>query len=171
MLILPHIVPTSHSAWWIVSLWVVIFCRVCVCVLVAQSHLTLCYPIDCRQPAPLSMERIAVPFSRGSSWPRGWVPVSGIAGRFLPVWATVHLRLWKYPFRVVCICFYWLIRIHWSGAILSITLLHCYSYRPFGFNTHMWCRKDVSFFFTEGFFFLPRILGMDLLPFCFCRGW
>ena len=160
MLILPHIQPLRMMDSFTMSCHFLSRARVCVCVcvcvLVAQSHLTLCYPIDCRQPAPLSVERIAIPSSRGSSWPRGWVPVSRIAARFLTVWATVHLRLWKYPFRVVCICFCWLIRIHWSGAILSITLLHCYSHRPFGFNTHMWYRKDVSFFFTEGFFSYPE---------------
>ena len=31
---------------------------------------------------------VAIPFSRGSSWPRNWTWVSRIAGRFFTVWAT-----------------------------------------------------------------------------------
>ena len=46
--------------------------------------------------APLSMgilqagilEWVAMPFSRGSSWPRDWTWVSHIAGRFFTIWAT-----------------------------------------------------------------------------------
>ena len=34
------------------------------------------------------LERVAMPFSRGSSHPRNWTWVSCIAGRFLNVWAT-----------------------------------------------------------------------------------
>ena len=49
-----------------------------VCVLVAQSCLTLCDPMDCSpQGSPLHgirqsriLEWVAIPFSRGSSWPR-----------------------------------------------------------------------------------------------------
>ena len=34
------------------------------------------------------LEWIAMPFSRGSSWPRSWTWVSHIAGRFFTVWTT-----------------------------------------------------------------------------------
>ena len=34
------------------------------------------------------LECVAVSFSRRSSWPRGWILVSCIAGRFFTVWAT-----------------------------------------------------------------------------------
>ena len=34
------------------------------------------------------LEWVAVPFSRGSSWPRDWAWVSYIAGRFFTIWAT-----------------------------------------------------------------------------------
>ena len=39
---------------------------------------------------PLSMEfsRVAIPFSRGSFWPRDWAWVFCIAGRFFTIWAT-----------------------------------------------------------------------------------
>ena len=59
-------------------------------VLVIQSCLTLCDPMDCIPPGssvhgPLQagiLEWIAIPFSRGSSWPRDRTLVSYIAGRF-----------------------------------------------------------------------------------------
>ena len=68
----------------------------CVCVLVAQLCLTLCDPVDC---IPLGssdyeisqarmLEWVAIPFSRGSSWPRGRIHISCIAGRFFIIWAT-----------------------------------------------------------------------------------
>ena len=58
---------------------------------VAQSCPTLCDPMDCSPSGPsvhgILQERIlqwvAIPFSRGSSWPRDWTWVSSIAGRFL----------------------------------------------------------------------------------------
>ena len=61
-----------------------------------QSCPTLCNPLDCSPPAPLSMgivqarilERAAKPSSRGSSQPRDQTQVSGIAGIFCTVWAT-----------------------------------------------------------------------------------
>ena len=34
------------------------------------------------------LERVAIPFSRGSSWPRDQTQVSYIAGRFFTIWAT-----------------------------------------------------------------------------------
>ena len=50
----------------------------CVCVVVGQSCLTLCNPMDCSPPGSsvhgISQARIlewvAIPFSKGSSWPR-----------------------------------------------------------------------------------------------------
>ena len=34
------------------------------------------------------LEWVAIPFSRGSSWPRDWTWVSCITGRFFAIWAT-----------------------------------------------------------------------------------
>ena len=34
------------------------------------------------------LEWVAIPFSRGSSWPRDWTQFSHITGRFFTVWAT-----------------------------------------------------------------------------------
>ena len=40
------------------------------------------------QRSPRILEWVACPFSRGSSWPRNWTGVSGIAGEFFTSWAT-----------------------------------------------------------------------------------
>ena len=65
------------------------------CVLVAQSCLSLCDPMYC-SPTGFSvhgilqariLEWVAIPFSRGSSWPRDQTLVSCIAGRFFTTWA------------------------------------------------------------------------------------
>ena len=65
----------------------------CVCVfLITQYCPALCNPVDCSPPS-FSVRRIlwgkilewvAIPFSRGSSWPRDWTRVS----QFFIVWAT-----------------------------------------------------------------------------------
>ena len=68
----------------------------CVCVLIPQSCPTLCDPMDSILPGSSVhrilqagiLEWVAISFSRGSSWPRDWTPVSFIAGRFFTVWAT-----------------------------------------------------------------------------------
>ena len=65
-------------------------------VLVAQLCPTLCNPMNCSPPGPSVygilqakiLEWVAVPFSRGSSWPRDQIWVSCIAGKFFTVWAT-----------------------------------------------------------------------------------
>ena len=58
------------------------------CVLVAQSCLTPCDPIECRILQASILEWVAIPFSRGCSLPRGWTQVSRIAGRFFTIWTT-----------------------------------------------------------------------------------
>ena len=65
-------------------------------VLVPQSCLTLCDPVDCSPPgSPVhgilqarTLEWVAISSSRGSSPPRDWTGVSWIAGRSFPVWIT-----------------------------------------------------------------------------------
>ena len=57
---------------------------------VAQSCLTLCYPMDYTVHGILQariLEWVAVPFSRGSSQPRDQTQVSHIADRFFNIWA------------------------------------------------------------------------------------
>ena len=72
--------------------------------LVAQSCLTLCDSMDCSPPGfsvhrilqARILEWIAIPFFRGSSWPRDWTQVSHIAGWFFTTWATREaLCLWN----------------------------------------------------------------------------
>ena len=66
------------------------------CVLVTQSCPTLCDPTNCSPPGfsvhgilqTRILEWVAIPFSRGTSWPRDGTLVSCIAGRFFTVWAT-----------------------------------------------------------------------------------
>ena len=69
---------------------------VCVCLLVTQSCLTLCDPMN-HSPPEFSihgilqariLDWIAIPFSRGSSWPRDRTLVSCITGRFFTTLAT-----------------------------------------------------------------------------------
>ena len=65
-------------------------------VLVAQSCLTLCDPLDCSLPGSFVhgilqariLEWVAISFFRGSSQPRDWTRVSRIAGRFFTIWST-----------------------------------------------------------------------------------
>ena len=65
-------------------------------VLVSQSCPTLCDPMNCSPPGSSIhgilqariLEWIAIPFSRGSSWPRDQTQVSCTAGRFFTIWAT-----------------------------------------------------------------------------------
>ena len=59
------------------------------------SNSSLCNPMDYSPPGSSvhgilqarRLEWVAIPFSRGSSWPRDWSQVS-CSARFYPVWAT-----------------------------------------------------------------------------------
>ena len=65
-------------------------------VLVTHSCLTLCDPMDCSLPGfsvhgilqTIILEWVAIPFSRGSSWPRNQTQVSCTPGRFFTIWPT-----------------------------------------------------------------------------------
>ena len=67
------------------------FVCVCVCVLVAQTCLTLCNPLDCSPPGSSVhgilqariLEWVAIPFFRGSSQPRDRTYVSCISRQIL----------------------------------------------------------------------------------------
>ena len=63
---------------------------------VVQACLTLWDPTNCSLPGSSvygilqarMLEWVAIPFSRGFSWPRNWTWVSCIAGNFFTIWAT-----------------------------------------------------------------------------------
>ena len=72
-------------------------------VLVAQSCLTLCNPMDSSSPPGSSVHGILqarilgwvpIPFCRGSPQPRGQTRVSCIAGIFFTVWVTREAPAW-----------------------------------------------------------------------------
>ena len=79
-----------------------IYMCVCVCVKVKVAQLcpTLCDPVDCSLPGfsvhgilqARILERVAIPFSKGSSWPRDRTQVSCFAGGFFTIWATKEAR-------------------------------------------------------------------------------
>ena len=56
----------------------------------------LCNPVDCSPQGSSDhgilqariLKWVAIPFSRGSSWPRDWTQVSCLASRFFTIWAT-----------------------------------------------------------------------------------
>ena len=85
----------TASAWTTAPPWL-LHLNTQVKVVVAQSCLTLCSPMDWSPPGSSVhgtlqvriLEWVATPFSRGSSWPRTQTQVSCIAGKFSPVWAT-----------------------------------------------------------------------------------
>ena len=96
----------SFSISWLGSSWIRCalsgvpsgFMLVCVCVLVTQSYPTLCDPIDCSLPGSsvsgilqaITVEWVAISFSRGSSQPWHQTQVCHIAGRSFTVWATTE---------------------------------------------------------------------------------
>ena len=61
-----------------------------------------CDPMDCTRPGSsvhgilqaTILEQVAIPFSRGSSWPRDHTCVSYIADRFFTIWATREAQYW-----------------------------------------------------------------------------
>ena len=61
------------------------------------------------------LEWVAIPFSRGSSWPRDWTWVSHIAGRFF----TDHLKnLYWICYNIVSVVFFWQ-RGRWDPSSLT----------------------------------------------------
>ena len=73
-------------------------------ILVAQSCPTLCNSVDCSPPGSSVhgilqariLKWVAIPFSRGSSWPRDWTWVSCIAGRFFTIWVAREAQIFIY---------------------------------------------------------------------------
>ena len=53
------------------------------------------------------LEWVAIPFFRGLSWPRDWILVSCIAGRFFTIWATREAPEICLPHHILI--FWWLV--------------------------------------------------------------
>ena len=72
--------------------------KIFICIKVLVSCVQLCDPMDCSLPdssfhgifQARILEWVAIPFSRGSSWPRDQTQVSCIAGRFFTFSATME---------------------------------------------------------------------------------
>ena len=103
-------------------------------VLVAQSCLTLCNPMDCSPPdfsvhgilQARILEWVAIPFSRESSRLRDRSQVSCIAGRFFTIWATREAHVLSCSsFAVQLLNCVWLFATPWIAACqasLSFTI-------------------------------------------------
>ena len=101
---------------------------------------TLCDPMDCSLPGfsvygifqARVLEWVAISFSKGSSRPRDWIRVSGIAGRCFTLWAIalyVHLR------RFSCLT------LLFSGTLHSIVIFSPFSF-VFHFSSQLFVRPS-----------------------------
>ena len=89
-------VPTSRLSWDSFHLMYDAYG----CSLVAKSCLTLCDPMDCSPPGSSVcgilqariLEWVAIPSSRGSSWPRDQTQVSCFGRQILYHWATKEVH-------------------------------------------------------------------------------
>ena len=92
----------AHSSPWLQTLNCNFLCCAVLC-LVTQSCLILCDPIDRSLPGSSVhgilqariLEWVAIPFSRGSSWPKDWTQVC-TAGRFFIIWVTGEAHCWVF---------------------------------------------------------------------------
>ena len=83
--------------------------------LVTQSCLIRCDPTDCSPPdfsvhgilQAKILQWVAISFSRGCSWPRDWIWVSCIVGRFFNVGATREAK-------ISCL---WLVKLGWRKEL------------------------------------------------------
>ena len=135
-------------------------------VLVAQSCPTLCNSMDC-SPSGSSvhgilqervLEWVAIPFSRGSSWPRDWTWISCIAGRFFNrvshqqrrhIQSLTILRCWKLFLIVFLLLYYttqwwkvWIPRMSHEWLNWTISIVPGYFSKP--------CSSSHSFSITRG---------------------
>ena len=91
------------------------------------------------------LEWVAIPFSRGSSWPWDWTRVFCIAGRFFMVWATREAHR-------MCLCVSVLV------VQLCLTLCNSTDCSPSGSSVHGICQARilewVAIPFSRGSFWL-----------------
>ena len=106
--------------------WVIFHCVYVCIVLVTQSCLTLCDPMDSSLSGSSVhgifqariLEWVVIPFFRESSQPRSWSQVSRIAGRFFTIWASREAPT------CICECVYTYVYVYmYIMSSLSIHLL------------------------------------------------
>ena len=84
------------------------------CCLVTKSCLTLCDPMDCSSPGfsvhgicqTRILEWVALPSSRGSSWPRDRTHIFCVGRQILYHWATSEAWTWYYSFNLYLVFFH-----------------------------------------------------------------
>ena len=120
-------------------------------VLVAQSCLTLCNPMDCSPPGSAVygiIQWVAMPSSKDSSWFGDWTRVSCVAGRLraeAQQWRFLGFRLWPIEseslLKEICVCKKFpkasdLHYSHWTTALGSDRVWQCGPSTPT--NSHKW---------------------------------
>ena len=120
-------------------------------VLVMQSCLTLCDPVDHRPPGfsvhgilqAKILEWVAISFSRGSSQPRDQTWVSCVAGRFFTTWDT------REP---------WSLVEEWAGPWRELIARRQvgHSSGPVAARRRGWCKQQL---FWKGHFCLREVCG------------
>ena len=103
------------------------------CVLVSQSCPVLCDPVNCSLGFSVHgifqasiLEWVAIPFSRGSFWPRDWIWVSCAAGRFFIFWVTREAYI--YPYIYIYMCIYICIYMYVCIYIYAYTYVYIYTH-------------------------------------------
>ena len=129
---------------------------------VTQLCPTLCHPMDCTVHGILQariLERVAIPFSRGSSQPRDQTQVFCIAGRFFTIWTSsselsepseFSSLNWK-P---------WAIWVLWFGELQTRELP--YTYQGFGVEHCFASEVGIS---------LVQKMGMNMPAWENCKQW
>ena len=124
-------------------------------VLVTQSSLTLCDPLDCSLSGSSVhgilqariLEWVAIPFSRGSSRPRDWTQLSYTAGIFFTVWATREAHSYAYLW-LVC----WMVSLLKMEPCLILSTYQnawpggVWSTRDWWMNKWKWGRSGSGFY-------------------------
>ena len=90
--ILPLLLSPLRHTQCLLYLW---FCFILKCYSLIHDWLFVT-PMNCSLPGfsvhgilqARNLEWVAIPFSRESSWPKGWTWLSCITGRFFTIWAT-----------------------------------------------------------------------------------
>ena len=138
------------------------------------SRVRLCNPMDCSSPGPSvhgilqarMLEWVAIPFSRGSSWPRDRTWVFCIAGRFLTVWAHMYMYVYRHA---LCIYIYSLkislLQTPKYSWIFTPAKFQCYQcLRQVGFHTFKTSLSVISLLLLLFLYFVCfYTLGRDFI--------